>query len=213
MSTQRQPLSLLILAGGKSTRMGQDKAWLMLDGRPLVMRVIDRMLPLVDEVLVSTNQPDAFDVWLPGLPVPAHTVVDRYPGAGPLAGLHAGLLAACCDLVLTLATDMPFVAPALIRYLVDLAPDADVDAVVPRVPSPDTGQIGLEPLHAIYRKSCLPTIEHCLETGQRRVVNLLDQVRVRVVTPDEIRPHDPRFRSFANVNTPQDWSDAQRMAD
>ena len=213
MITQRQPLSLLILAGGKSTRMGQDKAWLMLDGRPLVMRVIDRVLPLVDEVIVSTNQPDAFDAWLPDLPVPAHTVADRYPGAGPLAGLHAGLLAARCDLVLALATDMPFVNPTLIRYLADLATDADVDAVVPQIPSPETGQIGLEPLHAIYRRTCLPAIERCLETDQRRVVNLLDQVRVRVVTPDEIRPHDPRFRSFANVNTPQDWSDAQRMVD
>ena len=213
MITQRQPLSLLILAGGKSTRMGQDKAWLMLDGRPLVMRVIDRVLPLVDEVIVSTNQPDAFDAWLPGLPVASYTVADRYRGAGPLAGLHAGLLAACCELVLTIATDMPFVDPTLIRYLADLATGADVDAVVPQIPSPETGQIGLEPLHAIYRKSCVPAIERCLETDQRRVVNLLDQVRVRVVTPDEIRPHDPRFRSFANVNTPQDWSDAQRMVD
>jgi molybdopterin-guanine dinucleotide biosynthesis protein A len=213
MITQRQPLSLLILAGGKSTRMGQDKAWLTLDGRPLVMRVIDRMLPLVNEVLVSTNQPDAFNVWLPGLPVPAHTVTDRYPGAGPLAGLHAGLLAACCDLVLTLATDMPFVNPTLIRFLADLATGVDVDAVVPRVPSPETGQIGLEPLHAIYRKTCLPAIEGCLRADQRRVVSFLDQVRLRVVSSDEILPFDPLLRSFANVNTPREWSDAQRMAD
>jgi molybdopterin-guanine dinucleotide biosynthesis protein A len=210
MITQRPLLSLLMLAGGKSTRMGQDKAWLMLDGRPLVMRVIDRVLPLVSEVIVSTNQPDAFDAWLPGLPVPACTVADRYRGAGPLAGLHAGLLAAHHDLVLALATDMPFVNSALIRYLAELATGADLDAVVPRIPSPETGQIGLEPLHAIYRRSCLPAIEGCLEADQRRVVSFLDQVRLRVVSPDEIRPHDPLFRSFANINTPQDWSDAQR---
>jgi len=213
MITQQQPLSLLILAGGKSTRMGQDKAWLTLNGRPLVMRVIDRVLPLVDEVLVSTNQPAAFAAWLSGLPVSAHTIADHYPGAGPLAGLHAGLLAARCDLVLTLATDMPFVAPTLIRFLADLATGADIDAVVPQIPGPEIGQIGLEPLHAIYRKSCLPAIERCLETDQRRVMHLLDQVRLRVVTPDEIRPYDPYFRSFANVNTPEDWSDAQRMLD
>jgi len=211
MITQRQPLSLLILAGGKSSRMGQDKAWLMLDGRPLVMRVIARVLPLVDEVIVSTNQPDAFDAWLPNLTLPACTVSDRYRGAGPLAGLHAGLLAARCDLVLALATDMPFVNPALISYLAQLATGADVDAVVPQVPSPETGQIGLEPLHAIYRKRCLPAIEGCLEADQRRVVSFLDRVRVRVVSPKEIRPYDPLFRSFANVNTPQDWSDAQPM--
>jgi len=211
MTTQRQPLSLLILAGGKSTRMGQDKAWLMLDGRPLVMRVIDRVLPLVDEVIVSTNQPDAFDAWLPKLTLPAHTVADRHRGIGPLAGLYAGLLAARCDLVLALATDMPFVNPALISYLAQLATGADVDAVVPQVPNAETGQIGLEPLHAIYRKSCLPAIEACLEADHRRVVSFLDQVRLRVVSSEEIRPHDPLFRSFANVNTPQDWSDAQRI--
>ena len=211
MITQRQPLSLLILAGGKSTRMGQDKAWLMLDGRPLVMRVIDRVLPLVDEVLISTNQPDAFDAWLPSLTVPAHTVADRYRGAGPLAGLHAGLLAAHCDLVLTLATDMPFVNPALIGYLAQLATGADVDAVVPQVPNSETGQIGLEPLHAIYRKSCIPAIEDCLSSDQRRVVSFLERVRLCVISPDKIRPYDPFFRSFANVNTPQEWSDAQRM--
>ena len=213
MITQRQPLSLLILAGGKSTRMGQDKAWLMLDGRPLVMRVIDRVVQLVDEVIVSTNQSDAFDAWLPSLTLPACTVADRYPGVGPLAGLHAGLLAARSDLVLALATDMPFVNPTLIRFLADLATGSDVDAVVPRVPSPETGQIGLEPLHAIYRKSCLPAIEDCLRADQRRVVSFLDQVRLRVISSEEILPFDPLLRSFANLNTPREWSDAQCMAD
>jgi molybdopterin-guanine dinucleotide biosynthesis protein A len=211
MFTPRQALSLLILAGGKSTRMGQDKVWLMLDGRPLVMRVIDRVLPLVDEVVVSTNQPDAFEARLPNMTVPARAVADRYHGAGPLAGLHAGLLAARYDLVLTLAADMPFVNPALISYLAQLAGGLAVDAVVPQVPNPETGQIGLEPLHAIYRKSCLPAIERCLTLDQRRVVSFLGRVHLRVVSPDEIRPHDPLFRSFANVNTPQEWLDAQRV--
>jgi molybdenum cofactor guanylyltransferase len=211
MKSQRQPLSLLILAGGKSSRMGQDKAWLMLDGRPLVMHVIDRVLPLADEVIISTNQPDPFEAWLPGLIVPARTVADRYRGAGPLAGLHAGLLVARCDLVLALAADMPFVNPKLIDYLARLAMDADVDAVVPRVSNPETRQTGLEPLHAIYRKSCLPAIDASLSAGQRRVVSFLERVRLRVVSPDEILPHDPLLRSFANVNTPQEWSDAQRL--
>jgi molybdopterin-guanine dinucleotide biosynthesis protein A len=210
MITQRQPLSLLILAGGKSSRMGQDKAWLILDGRPLVMRVIDRVLPLVDEVIVSTNLPDPFDAWLPNLTLPARTVADRYRDAGPLAGLHAGLLAARCDLVLALATDMPFVNPALVSYLAQLATGANIDAIVPRVPSPETGQVGLEPLHAIYRKTCLPAIEGCLKADRRRVVSFLDRVRLRVVSPDEILPFDPLLRSFANVNTPREWSDAQR---
>jgi molybdenum cofactor guanylyltransferase len=209
MRAPRQPLSLLMLAGGKSTRMGQDKAWLLLDGGPLVMRVIDRVLPLIDEVIISTNRPAPFSAWLPELAVPARTEADRYPAAGPLAGLHAGLLAARCDTILALATDMPFVNQALISYLAQLATDG-VDAVVPQVPNSETGQIGLEPLHAVYRRSCLPAIEACLEAGQRRVASFLEQVRLRVVSPDEIRPLDPLFRSFANVNTPQDWLAVQR---
>ena len=139
--------------------MGQDKAWLMLDGRPLVMRVIDRVLPLVDEVIVSTNQPDTFDVWLPSLTRAG--LHRRRPLSWRRTSRRASRWVAGGALrsVLTLATDMPFVNPALIRYLAELAADADVDAVVPQIPSPETGQIGLEPLHAIYRRTCLPAIE------------------------------------------------------
>jgi molybdopterin-guanine dinucleotide biosynthesis protein A len=201
-------LSLLILAGGKSSRMGLDKAWLVRDGRPLVVRLVDRLHPLVAEVIVSTNRPRDFDAWLPALPLPSRTVADRHPDVGPLAGLHAGLTSAACDLVVTLATDMPFVSPALIGYLAGLAPG--VDAVVPQLPDGETGELEFEPLHAIYRKSCLPAIERCLAAGQRRVVSFYPQVRLRAVPPEEIRRHDPFLRSFINVNTPQEWLAAQQ---
>jgi molybdopterin-guanine dinucleotide biosynthesis protein A len=208
MDTERHRLSLLILAGGRSTRMGQDKAWLVLDGRPLVERVASRVLSLVDEVIISTNQPEPFDAWLPTLTLAGQTVADRRPGDGPLAGLHAGLQVARHDLVLTLATDMPFVNPALINYLTQLT--AGVDAVVPQIPNPETGQLDFEPLHAIYRKTCLSAIEGCLALGGRRVVSFFPRVRLRAVLPAEIRPYDPSFRSFANVNTPQEWMAAQK---
>jgi molybdenum cofactor guanylyltransferase len=200
-------LTVLILAGGQSTRMGQDKMWLVLAGEPLVERIARRMLPLAGEIVISTNQPEAFAGRLTGLPIAVRTVADRYPGAGPLAGLHAGLAVAHYELVLALATDMPFVDPALVAFLAGLA--ADHDAVMPLVPSPDASTPQPEPLHALYRRSCLPAIEAALAAGRRRAVSFLPQVRVRYVSPDEIRPYDPAFRSFANVNTPEEWAAVQ----
>jgi molybdopterin-guanine dinucleotide biosynthesis protein A len=207
MCDQTEKLSLLILAAGRSTRLGQDKVWLELDGQPLVERVARRMLPMVSEVLFSTHQPQRFEALLSALPVPARTVADRYPAAGPLAGLHAGLSVARYDLMLAVAVDMPFVNPELVRYLAELT--SDVDAVVPLVPNQGTGRPEAEPLHAIYRRTCLPAIEECLASGRRRVVSFLPQVRVRYVSAEEIRPLDPQFRSFTNVNTPQEWMAAQ----
>ncbi len=207
MSSKTEKLSLLILAAGASTRLNQDKVWLELDGQPLVERVARRMLPLVSEIIFSTNRPRQFEALVSALPVPARTVADHYLAAGPLAGLHAGLSVARYDLMLVVAVDMPFVNPELVRYLAELT--SDVDAVVPQVPNQDTGQPELEPLHAIYRRTCLPVIEECLASGRRRVGSFLPQVRVRDVSAEEIRLRDPQFRSFANVNTPQDWAAAR----
>lgn len=202
-------LTVLILAGGQSTRMGQDKGWLVLAGEPLVERIARRMLPLAGEIVISTNRPEGFAARLAGLPVVVRTVSDRYPGAGPLAGLHAGLAVAQHELVLALATDMPFVDPVLVGFLAVLT--SGYDAVVPLVPGRDVGEAQPEPLHALYRRSCLPAIEAVLAAGRRRVVSFLPQVRVRYVSPDEIRPLDPAFRSFANVNTPEEWAAAQEL--
>ena len=134
---------------------------------------------------------------------------DRFPGAGPLAGLHAGLRAARCDLLLAVAGDMPFVNPALVAHLVELMPG--FDAVVPELPHPRTGEPVKEPLHAIYRRSCLGAVAARLAAGERPMVGFLPDVRVRVVPPDEIRSIDPDFRSFFNVNTPEDWRAAERL--
>ena len=119
---------------------------------------------------------------------------DLYPGAGPLAGLHAGLSAARCDLLLAVAGDMPFVNPALVAYLVALMPGFDV--VIPELPHPRTGEPVKEPLHALYRRSCLTAVAARLAAGERQMIGFLPDVRVRVVAPDEIRHFDPDFRSF-----------------
>jgi len=202
-------VTALILAGGRSRRMGQDKVWMELAGMPLVERVVRRILPVATEVLFSANGVAQFEELAGNLPVPARVVADLYPHAGPLAGLHAGLSAARNDLLLALAGDMPFVNQALIETMIGLA--AGYDAVLPEVPSRRTGEVFREPLHALYRRSCLPAIDAKLAHGERQVVSFLPDVRVRLVSPEEILRLDPDFRSFFNINSPDDWLEAQRM--
>ena len=146
---------------------------------------------------------------LRGQGILAQVVPDRYPGAGPLAGLHAGLSAARCDLLLAVAGDMPFINPPLVAHLVALMPGFDV--VIPELPHPRTGEPVKEPLHAIYRRSCLSAVAARLVAGERQMISFLSDVRVRTVGPDEIRDFDPDFRSFFNVNTPADWRAAEQM--
>lgn len=209
-----QGLTVLVLAGGRSRRMGRDKIWLPLgtDAVPLIERVVTRMRPLAAEFLFSANAPDPFDALVSRLRdqgVSAQVVPDLYPGAGPLAGLHAGLSAARSDLLLAVAGDMPFINPALVAHLAELMPGFDV--VIPELPHPRTGELVKEPLHAIYRRSCLGAVAARLASGDRPMVSFLPDVRVCTVSPDEMRDFDPDFRSFFNLNTPEDWAAAEQM--
>jgi molybdopterin-guanine dinucleotide biosynthesis protein A len=202
------------MAGGRSTRMGQDKIWLPLgeDGVPLIQRVVARVQPLAEEFLFSANAPERFELLAADLReqgVPARVVPDRYPDAGPLAGLHAGLSAARCDLLLAVAGDMPFVNPLLVAYLVEQMPG--FDAAIPELPHPRTGEPVKEPLHALYRRSCLEAVAARLAAGDRQMISFFADVRMRVVRTDEIRRFDPDLRSFFNVNTPEDWRAAEQM--
>lgn len=204
-----KPISVLILAGGRSRRMGQDKVWLPLDGVPMIERVVGRVLPVAGEFLFSANAPERFEALARTLPVPGRVVADIFPGAGPLGGIHAGLTAARHDLLLTLAADMPFVSLALIRQMIRLA--EGFDAVVPQMPHPETGELAWEPLHALYRRSCAPAITARLAAGERRVFCFFQDVRPRPITPAEVAAIDPDARSFFNINTPEDWQRAQGL--
>jgi molybdopterin-guanine dinucleotide biosynthesis protein A len=190
-----EPLTVLILAGGRSTRMGQDKAWLELAGAPLVEHVARRLLPLAAEIIFSTNQPLEFDELIARLPVPARAVPDEHPGVGPLAGLHAGLKASNTDLVLAVATDMPFVEPRLVELMA--AHCRAADAVIPRLNAAHFDIPQPEPLHALYRRRCLPAIEAALRAN----VCYLDE--------DALREVDPELKSFRNANTREEWAQAE----
>ena len=190
-------MAAIVLVGGSGRRMGRDKALLEIGGSTLVQMLVTRFDGAFGQVVVVARSDQ-------GLAVERALVVhDLYRDAGPLAGLHAGLLASPDEINFVLACDMPFAAPELARYLISLL--SDRDAVVPML------ERGPEPLFAAYRKSALPEIESSLKAGRLRIRDTLDRLDVLYVPENDLRQRDPELRSFRNVNTPEDYEEALRM--
>ena len=209
-------VSALVLAGGQSRRMGRDKAFLDFDGAPLIARVLARVRQVCTEVIIVANDAEAYGRF--GVRV----IGDAYPGKGSLNGIISGLQAARAEYALAVACDLPFLNVALLRYLISLAPQADV--VIARAHAP-TGKArsatrydqvvvkesGLQATHAIYSKRCLEPMRARLLADDLRIINFFDEVRVRVVEPDEVARFDPQLLSFFNVNTPRDLKVAKLL--
>ncbi len=183
----------VILAGGRNKRFGENKALMTIGGQSMIERVIERLTPLTKRFLVVTA-PD-----LPDFPVTgrAEIIADLYPGLGPLGGIYTGLQASESPLNIVVACDMPFLNTELLDYMLGLSPEVDV--VVPKL---ENGMV--EPLHAIYSRSCLTKMKELLENNQLGVAPFLDNVRVRYVLPGESRKLDPELRSFFNINYQSD---------
>jgi molybdopterin-guanine dinucleotide biosynthesis protein A len=195
------PLSVAVLVGGKSQRMGEDKALLRLrpNDPPLLQLVIDRVRPLTDDlVLVGPHRPgyEHFGIRI---------VPDSEPGIGPLAGIASALAHAKHDACLVVACDMPFLNSGLLAYMAGV-PRTSYDALVPLIPAdsddPSSPPI-YQTLHASYQRACLAPIQRHLAAGNRRVTAFYADVRLRPISTDEIRVHDPLLRSFVGVNTPE----------
>jgi molybdopterin-guanine dinucleotide biosynthesis protein A len=194
-------LSLVIQAGGASQRMGQDKGLMLFCNQPLVARLLERLEPLAEEVLVTTNNPQAYAF------LSVRLVADRLPGLGALSGLYTALMAANCPLVAVVACDMPFASATLFSAECELLQSSDADLVIPRSP------IGLEPFHAIYRRdTCLPPITAAMQAGERRVTAWYSQVSVRYLTRQEIMQYDPTGLAFLNVNNLDELREAEALA-
>lgn len=195
-------LTVAIQAGGESRRMGVDKGQVDFRGQPLIARVLERLAPLADEFLVTTNHPEDYAF------LKVHCLPDVLPGYGALGGLYTALGAARHALVAVVACDMPFANADLLVYQREEILAAAADAVIPRTPQ------GLEPFHAVYRKAtCLPLVKSALEAGQRRVDSWFAQAKIRYLTPEEIARHDPRGLAFLNVNTPHELAAAIQLAE
>ncbi len=195
-------LTLAIQAGGESRRMGVDKGRVDFRGQPLIARVLERLAPLADEILVTTNHPEDYAfLQVPCLP-------DVLPGYGALGGLYTALSAARHPLVAVVACDMPFANAELLAYQREEMLAAEADVAIPRMP------LGLEPFHTIYRKAtCLPLVKTALEAGKRRVDAWLAQANIRYLTPEEIARYDPRGLAFLNINTPEELAAALQRAE
>jgi molybdopterin-guanine dinucleotide biosynthesis protein A len=185
------PVTGVVLAGGRSSRMGgRDKAFAAVGGEPIAVRTLRLFRALFPQVVVATNRPDryrGFDV---------ETVCDLFPGRGPLAGIHAGMHVARHPHVFVAACDMPGLDADVILFL--LGRIGEADAVVPR------WEDDIEPLHAVYAVRLLPRIEEALAGGRHALRDFLPRVRVDYVAEDELRRISGTARSMLNVNTPEE---------
>ncbi len=181
----------VILAGGKSCRMGSNKALLPYRGGRFIEAIYRQMSEIFTEVLVVTDNPEQYAF------LPCRKVPDIFSGAGVLAGIHSALCHSSNQAIFVVACDMPHLNNELVRYL---AGQADHDTVIiPEVPA------GLEPLHAVYGKGCLTVIEEALMKGEKRIVSFFGHADVRRVSAEQIARFDPSFSSFININTPMEY--------
>jgi molybdopterin-guanine dinucleotide biosynthesis protein A len=179
--------------------LGRNKALEKVNGKSLIERVIERLRPLSEQILVVTSGqqfelPVASDVKI---------LVDVYPDKGPLSGIYTGLLASQSSPSIVVACDMPFLNSKLLSYMVEIS--SGFDAVVPRL-----GERRLEPLHAVYSRNCLESMKMQLELNQLEVNAFLNRVCVRYVERAECERLDPQLLSFFNINfqADLDWANA-----
>ena len=194
-------LTICIQAGGQSSRMGEDKALKPFLGRPLIQRVVERLSPIADELIVTTNRPDEYAF------LDLRLVSDLKPGRGALGGLYTAIASAAHPIVAVVACDMPFASAALIEAASRLLVEEEADVVIAK------SEEGYEPLHAVYRReTCLPAIEAAIDADQWKVIAWFPQVKVRVLTPEEIKRYDTLGLAFWNVNTPEEFAEAEKIA-
>jgi molybdenum cofactor guanylyltransferase len=194
-------LSVVIQAGGQSRRMGEDKGLMTFLSKPLVQRVIERVVPYAQEVIVTTNNPDAYKF----LNIPLFQ--DLLPGQGAIGGLFTALSVARYSCVAVVACDMPFVNPNILQFAHQQIMQQGWDAVVPFT------NVGYEPLHAVYRReTCVPVVRNALEAGEKRLISWFSQVRVLALTQEDLKLLDPEGLAFININTRRDLREAEKIA-
>ena len=195
-------VSGIVLAGGRSRRLGRDKAVEPFGGQPLIRRVIERIEPLTAETVVVVADAARGEA-LP-LAEGERVALDIYPDCGSLGGIFSGLSAASAPWGLVVACDMPFLNRQLFEYMLSLRDGWD--AVVP-LPGDYP-----EPTHALYSRECLPHIEVKLQANDLKISGFFDQVKVRYLTENEVRRFDPDLHSFFNVNSPEDLALARELS-
>jgi len=194
ISGEGKGMTGIILSGGKSSRMGLNKAFLEINGERLIDRTLRQFKELFSEVILVTNEPLLYldqDVTL---------ITDIYKRKGPLGGLYAGLFYSSFDYAFLCPCDMPYLNTKFIRYMMERV--AGYDIVIPETPE------GYHPLHAIYSRRCLPTIKSLLMRDRLKMIGCFKGMRVLFIPEPVIRSYDPEGRMFMNINTQQDLQQA-----
>ncbi len=191
------PVTVAILAGGKSSRMGTDKSFVRVLGRPLIEDILGQVEGLGAETVLVTNRPEAYRYL--GVPL----FGDVLPDKGALGGIYTAIHSSSQPHTMCVACDMPFVVRPLLEYLISLIPEGDV--IMPRL----RGEA--EPFRALYSRACLTPIRAALDAGKLRVISFFPEVRVRFLDEPEIDRFDPQHLSFFNVNTPADLEQARQL--
>ncbi|MFO8010345.1 MAG: molybdenum cofactor guanylyltransferase [Dehalococcoidia bacterium] len=194
-------MSSIILAGGRSSRLGQDKSSLVIGGVNLLQKTVDLLGQMSDDIIVVL----APEQKKPGLrsSKKVKLVKDLHEGKGPLIGIYSAMKGSSDEYYTVVACDMPFLNIDLLRYMRGIA--MGFDAVTLRV----AGEV--EPLHAVYSRSCLNIMEQLINENQLKIRNLFEQIAVRYVDEDEIDSFDPEHLSWFNINTPEDLERAEEI--
>ncbi len=181
--------------------MGEDKALKLFLGRPLIQRVIERLAPIADEMIVTTNRPAEYGF------LNQRLMPDLRPGRGALGGLYTAISSATSPFVAVAACDMPFASKNFFESAYRLMVKEEADVIIAKTDE------GYEPFHALYRReTCLPVIEAAIDADQWKVIAWFPQVKVRILSTDEIEEFDPSGLCFWNVNTPEDFIKAEDLA-
>lgn len=189
----------VILAGGRSKRIGRNKAFLEINGKKIIDRIVDIFKVTFHEVILVTNTP------LEYLNFDLRIVTDLIPDKGALGGIYTGLFYASSQQIFVSACDMPFPNKGFIDHVISKADDFDV--VVPH------SEDGFQPLHAVYSKRCMRHMETLMKSDRLKITEFYRKVRVREINVQEIRPFDPDGTLFFNINTPEDLEMAMSNTD
>ena len=203
----RKHISVVIQAGGESRRMGQSKATVPFRGRPLMSRIVERMAPAADELIITTNEPDRLGFLKDDFPdLDIRLVTDVFDKRGALQGFYTALNAAKYPLVAIVACDMVFASPLLTVVEAYEIMEPDVDAVIP------VNKHGFEPFHAVYRKDkCLVAVSDALEAGETRVQGFLPRIRVKELPHAKVLEVEPQGGCFINANTPDELNALEEL--
>lgn len=190
-----EDVTAIILAGGKSSRMGTNKALLTINGITVIEQIVNECKKITDHILIVTN--NFADYQFLQLPM----VEDKEKGKGPLAGIQAGLSTVSTEKNIVIACDMPFISAEIAKVLLEEL--TNYDACLPKINDQ------LHPLFAAYRKSCLHAVNQSLNDGQLRIRHFLNQVRVKIKTEKEL----PSYfnKAMFNMNNPQEYEEAKEM--